>query len=297
MNHENIKAQSRVATVGTFDGVHKGHLVVLQTVKRLAAERGKSAMVITFDRHPLEVVAPERAPGRLMSPDAEARRLESLGLEVAVVPFTRGLMSLSAGEWMKLMASDMRVDTLVVGYDNTFGCDGRSMVMADYCRLGSEHGINVVEAPIVPGVSSSAIRRALREGDVEKAGEMLGRPYRLEGIVEAGNRLGRTIGFPTANMQPQKGRLIPANGVYSADAWLLSGERCRAVVNIGVRPTIGDNLHPTIEAHLIGWNGDLYGKELTIDFFRRLRGEQRFDSLDSLKRQIVADVAAADAAN
>lgn len=293
MNHAEQNTAGRVATVGTFDGVHRGHRAVLQTVKRIADAEGLRPAVITFDRHPLEVVAPERAPKRLMTPADEAATLASLGLEVEVIPFTRELMGLSAGEWMERMARDMGVRTLVVGYDNTFGRDGIDMSVADYIRLGRLHGIEVVKAPIVPGISSSAIRRAVGEGRVEKAAGMLGRPYSLEGTVEQGNRLGRTIGFPTANLRPEAGRLVPANGVYSADAILPGGERRRAVVNIGVRPTVGDNLRPTVEAHIIGWHGDLYGKELTLEFLRHLRDERRFDSLDSLKRQIEADTAEA----
>lgn len=293
MNHAEQNTAGRVATVGTFDGVHRGHRAVLQTVKRIADAEGLRPAVITFDRHPLEVVAPERAPKRLMTPADEAATLASLGLEVEVIPFTRELMGLSAGEWMERMARDMGVRTLVVGYDNTFGRDGIDMSVADYIRLGRLHGIEVVKAPIVPAISSSAIRRAVGEGRVEKAAGMLGRPYSLEGTVEQGNRLGRTIGFPTANLRPEAGRLVPANGVYSADAILPGGERRRAVVNIGVRPTVGDNLRPTVEAHIIGWHGDLYGKELILEFLRHLRDERRFDSLDSLKRQIEADTAEA----
>ena len=293
MNHAEQNTAGRVATVGTFDGVHRGPRAVLQTVKRIADAEGLRPAVITFDRHPLEVVAPERAPKRLMTPADEAATLASLGLEVEVIPFTRELMGLSAGEWMERMARDMGVRTLVVGYDNTFGRDGIDMSVADYIRLGRLHGIEVVKAPIVPAISSSAIRRAVGEGRVEKAAGMLGRPYSLEGTVEQGNRLGRTIGFPTANLRPEAGRLVPANGVYSADAILPGGERRRAVVNIGVRPTVGDNLRPTVEAHIIGWHGDLYGKELTLEFLRHLRDERRFDSLDSLKRQIEADTAEA----
>ena len=293
MNHAEQNTAGRVATVGTFDGVHRGHRAVLQTVKRIADAEGLRPAVITFDRHPLEVVAPERAPKRLMTPADEAATLASLGLEVEVIPFTRELMGLSAGEWMERMARDMGVRTLVVGYDNTFGRDGIDMSVADYICLGRLHGIEVVKAPIVPAISSSAIRRAVGEGRVEKAAGMLGRPYSLEGTVEQGNRLGRTIGFPTANLRPEAGRLVPANGVYSADAILPGGERRRAVVNIGVRPTVGDNLRLTVEAHIIGWHGDLYGKELTLEFLRHLRDERRFDSLDSLKRQIEADTAEA----
>lgn len=283
----------KAATVGTFDGVHAGHRAVIRALKETASTRGLSPLVITFDRHPLEVIAPHRAPKRLMIPDEEIRRLRLFGVEVATVPFTRELMSLTAREWMVRMHTEMEADALVVGYDNTFGCDGIDMSVADYKETGRATGIEVVAAPVVPGVSSSAVRRALLDGNVEKAAEMLGEPYALEGEVVGGQRLGRTIGFPTANVSPDPCRLVPANGVYAAEATLPDGGRVPAVVNIGVRPTVAVGLAPTVEAHLIGWQGDLYGQGIVLRFAGRLRGERRFPSLEALKAQIAADTEAA----
>ena len=283
----------RAATVGTFDGVHRGHIAVIEKLKAVGAQARMTPTVITFDRHPLSVVAPEHAPRRLMMPDKEAERLRSMGVEVEIVPFTPELMRLTAAQWMQRMKSEMNVDALVVGYDNTFGCDGVDMSVADYIRLGQNEGIVVSEAPVISGSSSSAIRRALTAGDVEKAGEMLGYRYTLEGNVVHGRQLGRTIGFPTANLAPDAFMLVPANGVYAADAGVPDGRRFRAVVNIGNRPTVGNGLGRTIEAHIIGYSGDLYGQPLRLEFLRRLRNERQFASLDALRGQITADVEAA----
>ena len=285
-----MDSKGRIATVGTFDGVHTGHLAVIGFLKTLAASRDLTPVVITFDRHPLETVAPARAPLRLMDPGVEAERLRSLGVEVRVEAFTPALMKLSAREWMERIRSGLGVEALVVGYDNTFGCDGVDMSVADYARLGAGMGIRVDEAPVVAGVSSSAIRKALLSGDAESAGRMLGRPYRLGGTVVKGRQLGRQLGFPTANVSVPSGRLVPARGVYAATALLDDGQEAPAVVNIGVCPTVAEGLAPTVEAHLIGVEADLYGRLLTLDFTARLRGERRFGSLSELKAQIASDV-------
>lgn len=286
--------QSRkAATVGTFDGVHRGHIAVIEKLRQIGSEAGLTPTVITFDRHPLSVVAPERAPMRLMKPDKEAERLRSMGVHVEIVPFTPELMRLTASEWMRRMKREMNVDALVVGYDNTFGCDGVDMSVADYVRLGRNEGIAVTEAPVVSGISSSAIRRALTAGDVAKAGAMLGYRYALGGKVAHGRQLGRTIGFPTANLEPDASMLVPANGVYAAEATIPAGRRYPAVVNIGNRPTVGAGLDRTIEAHIIGYEGNLYDCPLRLEFLRRLRDERQFASFEALRGQIAADVEAA----
>lgn len=284
----------RAATVGTFDGVHLGHLAVIDALKRLAEQRSLVPMVVTFDRHPLETVAPERAPKRLMSPDEEAAALQALGVEVRVEEFTPQLMRQTAREWMEGVYRRMGVRALVMGYDNTFGCDGVDMSVEGYQMLGTELGIEVVEASVVAGVSSSSVRRVLDAGDVDKASEMLGRFYRLAGMVTSGRQLGRTIGFPTANLEVDPCRLVPANGVYACRAVLDNGTCRPAVVNIGVRPTVGEGLTPTVEAHLPGWDGNLYGRSVMLEFVGRLRGECRFGSLEELKGQIARDCQAAE---
>ena len=284
----------RAVTVGTFDGVHRGHKEVLRTLRERADALGLTPLVVTFDRHPLETVAPERAPRLLQERESRDALLRSEGVDVTEVAFTPGLCRLTAGEWIEVLRRDYGARLLISGYDNKFGSDGQRLAPADYVALGHAHGIEVVVAPELPGVCSSAIRAALGRGDVEKAGEMLGRRYRLEGRVESGRRLGRELGFPTANLRVDPRIMIPAPGVYAALSFIEDeneGESkvYKAVVNIGDNPTVGADNPLTIEAHLLHFDGDLYGKRLALDFISRIRGERKFDSLDSLRREIAKD--------
>lgn len=277
------------ATVGTFDGVHIGHLEVLQTLRHFAEELHLQPLAITFDRHPLETVAPDRAP-LMLTPSAERdRRLRAAGVEVVELTFGKEMSMLSAEEWMKLMRNRFGVELLVIGYDNTFGHDGRLLPHARYREIGERIGIEVVEAPKIEGISSSAVRKTVAAGDMDKAAAMLGRPFSVVGEVVAGQHLGRTIGWPTANIATPPRQILPAPGVYAAEAVTESGPRIAAMVNIGHRPTVGDNLATTTEAHLIDWHGDLYGKNLEIRFISRLRNEEKFESLEMLSAQLRRD--------
>lgn len=278
------------ATVGTFDGVHRGHAEVLDTLGFEALIRDLKPIAVTFDRHPLSIIAPERSPGMLTSRHERDLLIRSHHTEPLEIPFTRQLAAMSAREWMQHLHDEYNVDLLVIGYDNTFGHDGRKLSHADYLRIGKEAGIEVIEAPCLPGISSSAIRRAVATGNVAEAGEMLGRPFALEGIVGAGRQVGRTIGFPTANVVPPTGMAVPGGGVYAARAFIPDEPgSVAAMVNIGCRPTIADSLGVTVEANLIDWEGDLYGRQLRLEFLQRLRDERRFDSLDSLAERLRED--------
>lgn len=263
---------------------------MILTLKNEAAKRGLQPMVMTFDRHPLETIAPERAPGAVYPPSDKTNDLYRHGLLIHVVEFTREIASLSAREWMQKLHDEHNVRLLIVGYDNTFGSDGVDMSVADYQRLGEEIGIEVIEAPLEKGISSSAIRKSLTAGDLQSTHSMLGRKYTVSGNVVGGKRLGREIGFPTANVEPPYRAHLPANGVYSAKAFLEDGSTYNAVVNIGTRPTVSDAGRKTIEAHLIGFDGELYGSKLRLTFFDRLRDEQKFEDLAALKAQIRRDI-------
>lgn len=260
---------------------------------RIARERGARPVAVTFDRHPLEIVAPERAPLLLTLPGEQEKLLEKSGVEVLRINFDESTRRLTAAEWMKRLRDEQNMSVLVVGYDNTFGSDGLCMSLSDYADIGRQIGVEVVQAPVVDGISSSAVRRAVAAGDVKKAAEMLGRPYELNGAVVHGNALGRTIGWPTANLAPDARRLIPSPGVYAAGAVLPDGKNYPAVVNIGNRPTVAANAPLSIEAYIIGWSGSLYGLELRLRFLSRLRDEKRFGSLELLKEEIAADVSRA----
>ncbi|MDE5807583.1 MAG: riboflavin biosynthesis protein RibF, partial [Muribaculaceae bacterium] len=264
--------------------VHLGHEKVLSTLKDYARSHSLRPLVITFDRHPLEVVAPERVPRMLQSRRDRDGRLLASGVDVEEVAFTPELCSLTAKEWMKILRDRYGAKAIITGYDNTFGSDGRRLAAEDYRRLGAELGLEVIEAPELPGVCSSCIRRAVAEGEVMKASAMLGRDYTVRGRVVKGRQLGRQIGFPTANLEIDKGICLPASGVYAAQ---LNG--LPAVANIGDNPTVEEGNPITVEAHIIGFDGDIYGQEAALSFVERLRGEIKFDSLEELKKQIGLD--------
>ncbi len=279
----------RIATVGTFDGVHKGHRIVLETLSREGETRGLKPLVFTFDRHPLTVVAPEKAPGMLTLPQERDEILTSRAFEVETIRFDEAIASMSAMQWMEKMGNDYSVKALVIGYDNTFGHDGVTLSIEDYRKLGESVGVEIIEAPVVEGVSSSVVRKAVASGDVGKAAELLERSYSITGIVVHGSAVGRSIGWPTANLQPDPRLLIPATGVYAAFCEFPDGRKYPAMVNIGIRPTFGDGGKKTIEAHLIDFSGSLYSLPMRIHFVAGVRDEKKFSSLDELKGALSVD--------
>ena len=287
---KNRKPNGRAATIGTFDGVHRGHLDVIGQLERRASEEGLEPVVVTFDRHPLEVVAPERVPSLLTTAAERLHLLGATGVEVSVYSFTRELMGLTAREWLARLRRDLGVTLLLMGHDHTFGCDGKQLTLTDFQRIGAEEGVRVERATALPGVSSSRIRALLAEGNVEEAALLLGRPFSREGEVVHGRAIGRTIHFPTANILPAPGLLTPRAGVYAALARVDADLPRPALVNIGRRPTVESNGHITIETHIPGFSGDLYGRHLRIEFQRFIREEVKFDSLDSLSTQIALDL-------
>lgn len=279
-----------IATIGTFDGLHTGHRKVLEMLKNQAAVRGLRPLVITFDRHPLETIQPDRAPGLILNPSQKINELWKEGLELYIVEFTPEVASTTACEWMKKLRDEWGVGVLVVGYDNTFGSDGLDMDIDDYVRLGKEVGIEVIEAPLEKGVSSSRIRRLIAEGKIQEANAILGRPFMISGRVVHGEALGRKLGFPTANVKPTYRAQLPLAGVYEAEALLDGGGSAKAVVNVGSKPTVGSNGAPTIEAHLIDFNSDLYDKRISLRFKQFMRPEICFPDLEALRSRIEKDV-------
>lgn len=290
------------ATTGTFDGVHAGHRLLLATLTSEAAERGLRPLAFTFDRHPLHIIAPEREPGMLLSPHWRDELIRSQSALPVILPFTDALRRLPAADFMKMLRDDYGVSLLVVGYDNRFGSDALTTTYDDYRRKGRELGIEVVEAPCyrledASPLSSSAVRRMVREGRMEDAGVALGYPYSVRGTVGEGKQLGRKIGFPTANIvadNPHK--LLPGEGVYAATATLADGSRYPAAVNIGHRPTVDAADAPlSVEAHLDGFTGNLYDRNLLLTFHSRLRGEERFAGLEELAARLDDDTRRASA--
>lgn len=281
----------RAATVGTFDGIHRGHRAVLETLTHEATLRGLVPTVLTFSEHPLTLIAPERAPKLLMPTDEKMALLSEEGVEAHLLDFTTEMMAMTAKEWMRNLRDNHSVELIVVGYDNTFGSDGRSMRPEDYIKLGQELGIEMIEAPVIAGCSSSSARHAVADGNMEEAMRILGHPFSLSGIVEHGDRIGRTLGFPTANLAlPQPGnQLLPPFGVYATIAVLSDGRKLPAVTNIGVRPSVSLTPMLRIETHILDFDEDIYDQPLTINLIRRIRPERRFNSLDSLKKAIETD--------
>lgn len=284
----------KAVTIGTFDGVHRGHKLVLDKLKSEAAERGLQPVAITFDRHPLEIIAPSRSPGRLMSTERKAEMIREEGVEPLILPFTDQLRKMRAYEWLEYIHRKYEVELLVAGYDNTFGSDGIDMSLADYKHMGEAIGIEVITAPEEEGVSSSAVRKAVKAGNIAKARELLGHEPEIEGKVLPGFHIGSEIGFPTANLQILQQTVLPPRGVYAAKAYIDNSRvGVPAMVNIGYRPTfIGKDKASgqlTVEAHLIDVKEDLYNHSIRLEFLERLRDEQKFENVKQLIEQLKKD--------
>lgn len=289
-----------VITVGTFDGVHQGHWAVLQEIRLRAKETRRRSVLVTFHPHPLRIVRPEQAPPLLTTPAEKKEILAETGLDYAVfLPFTKVLADYSPRRFVKEILMDrLGVQELVIGYDHGFG-KGRTGDVLTLTDIGRELKFTVdVVSPILAGdepVSSSRIRSALLEGNVEKARAGLGRPYCIRGMVVRGEGRGRSLGFPTANLWvPANGKLIPPPGVYAVRAGLRRG-LFGGAMHIGPRPTFRGS-PPTIELHLFEFEGELYGEEIRVEFIGYLRDVRPFASASALVEQLRADVHAARAA-
>lgn len=284
------KMEGSVATIGMFDGVHRGHQFVLRRVVGMARQRGLQSLAVTFD-HTLRSEP-------VLTPLAEKLALiKQTGIDrVEVIPFTDALRQMTAFQFMQqVLQRQLHVKLLLTGYDNRFGRN-REEGFDDYVRYGRDLGIEVCCLPPAPlgeaggQVSSSLIRSLLMSGAVAEASSALGYPYQFEGRVEHGEHIGTQLGFPTANLVPTSAQqLIPAKGVYAV--WVDTGADQPAVkgmMNVGMRPTFGQH-DLTLEVHLLDYHGDLYGHRLTVSFVERLRGEQHFADAASLKAQLLKD--------
>lgn len=273
-----------VATIGMFDGVHRGHQFVLQQVVAAAQERGLQSMAITFD-HSL------RHEPVLTPLDEKLLLLSKTGIgRVEVLPFTDELKQMTARQFMQqVLKEQLHVSVLLTGYDNRFG-HNREEGFDDYVRYGRELDIEVLQLPAEGKVSSSLIRQLLSEGRVSEASDCLGYPYTILGSVEHGEHVGTQLGFPTANLMPaDQSQLIPAAGSYAVKVRLENSvEFKHGMMNIGHRPTF-DGRQQTLEAHIFQLHEDLYGQQLLVSFVERLREEQRFDSPEALRQQLEQD--------
>jgi riboflavin kinase/FMN adenylyltransferase len=284
-----------IATIGNFDGVHRGHQRILRRVLARAREVGRPAIAITFEPHPLAVLRPDQAPPRLQTLRQKEEAIEALGIDtLLVIPFTRDFSLTEPEDFVRdFLSSRLGACEIFLGRHFAFG-RGKRGDLALLSRLGREHGFEAaaVEEVDFEGqpISSTRIREAIRGGDVARAAQMLGRDYEMEGIVSKGEGVGRTIGYPTINLSPEN-ELYPANGVYATRLATRSSPRAfEAVTNVGTRPTLYEDVARTIETHVMGFSADVYGERVRLLFVERLREERKFGSVEELTAQIGRDV-------
>ena len=283
-----------VVATGFFDGVHVGHRLVIKQLVEAAAVRGDESMVITFWPHPRNVLQKEARTLRLLTTLQEKKQmLMDLGVDhVEVLPFTKDFSTMTTEDYLRQIMEKFGARTVLLGYDNRIGSDAKDSDQV--ARTAESLGLEVIRTDMVPSehgfaVSSTKIRQRLEEGDVQGAAAMLGYEYPLHGVVVAGNKVGRTLGFPTANMQLYEPlKLVPGNGVYFVRVQTV-GRQFYGMCNIGHRPTVGPGNARTIETNIFGFDEDIYGLDIRLTFLRKIRDEIRFASLADLKTQLETD--------
>lgn len=284
-----------VIATGFFDGVHLGHRLVISQLVKAAEARGEESLIITFWPHPRNVLQLGARTFRLLSSLKEKEEmLLGLGVDrIEVIPFTRDFGAMTTEAYLREYVMDrFGGSAIVLGYDNRMGSD--SLTPEDVRRTASALGIDVIQSDKVESqsgiaMSSTKIRNLISDGCVAEAAEMLGYDYSLYGVVVAGNRIGRTMGFPTANMQLYEPlKLVPGNGVYLVDVETL-GRKWRGMCNIGRRPTVSEGNSITVETNIFGFEEDIYGLDLKVSFIEKIRDEVKFDSLDGLREQLCMD--------
>ena len=284
----------KVATIGFFDGVHLGHNYLLEQLKTQAISSQKHSMVVTFANHPRLFFDPDCCLRKLTLSNEKISMLEDQGIDYCLMlQFDAELSRLTSFEFMRLLVEQYGVKILFVGYDHRFGSD-RTTTFDQLVAYGDQIGLEVKNCDAFSEsdvkVSSSKVRRALEASDIELANKYLGYDYFIKGRVVSGQQIGRQIGFPTANLEVDPLKMLPADGVYAVEL-SVEGEEYKGVLNIGTRPTLSAK-NRSVEVHIINFDGNLYDKEIELRFQRFLRSEQKFPSLDHLKTQIQQDIAA-----
>ena len=280
-------------TIGVFDGVHRGHQHLVGVLLERARQGDLAAVAITFNPHPRTVLRPGTAVTYLTSLEERVELLQGLGLDaVAVLAFTSELAQLSPQEFLGLLVQELDMKLLVVGPDFAMGRN-RTGTIGVIRQIAEKLGFRLEVAPLLAEdgekVGSSAVRQALEEGDVEMVARLLGRPFSLRGPVIAGDRRGRTLGFPTANIAIGLDRALPAYGIYVTRAYVRENSYA-SCTSIGIRPTFNVEPRPTIETYILDFDDDIYGEEMRIDLLKRLRGEERFEDVDDLVAQMQRDI-------
>lgn len=292
---DNLHLTNPVVTIGSFDGVHKGHLQVIHSLREVAARLGGESVIISFEPHPREVLYPlEKRPGILTTLDEKIRILTACGVEhLIILPFTLELAGLDYADFVRcILVEKIGLKGLVVGYDHRFG-KNREGTFGKLESLAAEYGFYVEQEEVYEensvNISSTKIRNALSIGDIIQVNEFLGYGYSLTGTVVAGDKIGRTMGFPTANVRLQDERKqLPAAGVYAVQVAV--GESVyKGMLNIGVRPTVSTAGKLRIEVHIFDFERDIYGREITVTLVERIRGERKFEHIGELKQQLEAD--------
>lgn len=286
--------KNAVLTIGTFDGVHQGHKAILQKVTENAKAVKGESVLITFDPHPRKLLFPHQPLGIITPLSQKLQLIADAGIQhIVVVPFTKEFSEFSAQQYIEdFLVKRFRPHSIVIGYDHRFGHDRRGdlSLLEQYA---AQYNYELIEIPAQliddATVSSTKIRHAINNGDMEYVNHMLGRNYVLSGIVVHGNQLGRTIGYPTANLQPSDTeQIIPGIGIYAIYA-IHDNIQYSAMLSIGYNPTVTDKKELRIEANIFDFDKDIYGQPLTIVFIKRLRGEEKFSSLEALKGQLHKD--------
>lgn len=286
-------SRKTIVTLGTFDGVHLGHNVILDKICNIAKEENLESVLLTFFPHPRLIVSNDSEIKMLNTMAEKAMLLEQKGIQNFIIhPFDKLFSELSPKEFVEqVLIKQLNIQKIIIGYDHKFG-KNRAADFNDLIAFGNEYGFEVEEIPAKQvdevSVSSTKIRNSLLEGNISLANAYLGYSYMLSGIVTKGNQLGRTIGFPTANIEVSENyKLIPKNGVYIVTA-IVNNQTIFGMMNIGIKPTLGDNV-PTIEVHLLDFSEDIYGQEIQVNVIERLRDEQKFESFEALKSQLEID--------
>lgn len=297
--------QRAVVTIGAYDGVHLGHRAVIRQVRERAAALGALSVVVTFDRHPASVVRPEAAPRLLTTPEQKIELLSQTGVDaVIVVPFSAEQAKETPVDFVtRVLVDTLRTKAVIIGSDFHFGHMRQGNVTL-LREMGERHDFTCEPIVLVPRadgvnepVSSTAIRRALAGGEIDSATRMLGRAHEVRGVVIEGDQRGRTIGFPTANVNIPAGMCLPSDGVYAGIYRRPDGSEHSCAINLGRRPTFYANQdYSLLEAYLLDFTGDLYGEEAAVQFVAFLRSEKQFGGLDELKEQLVKDIESARAA-
>lgn len=282
-----------VVALGNFDGVHLGHRQLIQKTIEKSQQLNGTTAVLTFDPHPLKILAPEVCPPMLLSKGEKIQKLSELGAELLIIiPFSREFARLTPKDFVKdILVEKLKARGVVIGYNYTFGFKGQG-TPETLTALGRDYGIETIVVPPVEyqgvEVSSTFIRNLLVRGEVHEAGKYLGYCPFIVSEVVAGDQRGRTIGFPTANLEPGEEVLIPANGVYAVRVYI-DGEVFKGVANIGLRPTFKLDSHRNIEINIFDFCKDIYGRKIKVEFVQRIRGEQKFESVQDLIAQIARD--------